>query len=150
MQEDLTLFKIEAKETKIYECFILAKDYQEARKQYIQIDFDLFVEQPNSHDIFFHDLNEHKGDLTTGNYQTLYNAYGTLTISASADKEEFPYLTDLYDDYKIDFKSNHKNHNCAVDYFIDKLTEKITTENKVDVMKEIKKIFNYESILFLS
>ncbi len=135
------IYVLRFEEKRFYECLVQAKSYEEAVSLKNEIPFDMCIESKSEHAIDFLEADTFSGDLNVERYSTLYNPYGTLTLSMSNDIKEFPNLMNLF---------TKKRNILSVDLCIERLTELITTENKNELMKEIKSIFHYETVMVLS
>lgn len=139
--EQKKIYVLKFEEKRIYECLVQATSYEEAVSLKNEVPFDMCIESKSEHTIDFLEADTFNGNLNVERYSTLYNPYGTLTLSMENDSKEFPHLMSLF---------TKKSNTLAVDLCIERLTELLTTDNKTEIMKEIKTIFHYESVIVLS
>lgn len=140
----MNFFKINVKKTCVYEGIIVANSIEEAlikKDRYTNDTLRIRTDQPESVAIESN-ITEFKGDIVANDVFKLLNNEHCIVIKMS-QKDNFPFLCSMYDPCD----PNHTRGDT--DYFIDQLTDMITNENKVEVMKEIKYIFQYDEVIVM-
>lgn len=125
-----------------YKAFLIAESYNEALDIKDIHSTTILREKSPSGTFINSAITEYKGPIVATDVFKLMNCNEeTLFLSVDTCSEKYPFLCSMYD------PCDPGHTKGVTDYFIDSLTDMITEENKAEVMKEIKAIFPYESII---
>ncbi len=125
-----------------YKAFLIADSYTDALDMKNVHSTTILREHSPSGTFINSAISEYNGPIVATDVFKLMNSNEeTLFLSAEEHKEKYPFLCSMYDPCD-------PGHTRGVsDYFIDQLTDMITLENKAEVMKEIRLVFQYGEII---
>lgn len=137
----MKIFKLTVVKTCTYEALLLADSLEEAISIKDNHSTNMVREKSPKTTILDSNVIEHEGDIISTDVFNIMNPNEILVIHAEKDKDKYPFLCSMYDPCD-------PGHTEGVsDYFIDQLTDMITLENKEAIMKEIKKVVQYDEII---